>query len=116
LVGLVIYNRGHACLRERTVDLPLGLDPAFDRCLACLKELPLGTPFLVNTVFVGEESGKVGEALTEVAAYYEREAQRLLQMLAALLEPAFVVIVGLVVGFIVMSVLLPIFEMSSIPR
>jgi type II secretory pathway component PulF len=79
-----------------------------------LRGLGVGTPFLIDTVAVGEESGKVGEALTEVATYYEQEAERLLQSMATLLEPLLIVGVGVVVGFIVMAVLLPIFEMSSV--
>lgn len=81
-----------------------------------LKMLSISTPFLVNTVAVGEESGKMGEALTEVSNFYEREVERLLQMSAALLEPATILIVGGVVGFIVMAVLLPILTMSTIAR
>ena len=80
----------------------------------CLENLSVSTPFLVNTVAVGEESGKVSDALTEVAAYYEQETERLLQTMATLLEPMLILGVGLVVGFIVMAVLLPIFEMSTV--
>lgn len=81
-----------------------------------LKQMSMSTPFLVNTVAVGEESGNVGNGLTEVANYYERDVERLLQTMATLLEPTLIVAVGLVVGFIVIAVLLPIFEMSSISR
>ncbi|MBI3322560.1 MAG: type II secretion system F family protein [Candidatus Omnitrophica bacterium] len=81
-----------------------------------LKKLTIATPFLVNTVAVGEEGGKMGEALAEVSNYYEREVERLLQMAAGLLEPATILLVGGVVGFIVMAVLLPILTMSTIAR
>jgi type II secretory pathway component PulF len=74
----------------------------------------MSTPFFVNTVAVGEEGGRVGEALAEVASYYERSVERSLQTLATLLEPTLIVMIGLIVGFIVMAVLLPIFEMSAI--
>ena len=100
-------------LRSQLQRLPEGLRQG-NPLSSCLRQLPLGTPFLVNTVAVGEESGQVGEALTEVAAYYERDSERLLATMATLLEPALILLVGLVVGFIVMAVLLPIFEMSSI--
>ncbi len=83
---------------------------------SCLKGLSVATPFMVNTVAVGEEGGKVGEALMEVASFYEREIERLLHTMAALLEPAMILVVGAVVGFIVMAVLLPVFEMSSIVK
>lgn len=103
----------HPALRVQLDRLPEGLRQG--RALSGeLKPLSIGSSYLVNSVAVGEESGKVGEAMTEVAAYYERESERLVQSLAALLEPCLVLMVGLVVGFIVMAVLLPIFEMSSL--
>ncbi len=71
-------------------------------------------PFVVNTVAVGEEGGRAGEALTEVANFYEREAERTLQVAAALLEPTMILLVGAIVGWIVMAVLLPVFELGSI--
>jgi len=79
-----------------------------------LRQLKEVSPFVVNTVAVGEEAGKAGEALTEVANFYEREAERTLQVTAALLEPAMILMVGAVVGWIVMAVLLPVFELGSI--
>ena len=78
-----------------------------------LRGLSLSSPLLVNAVQVGEESGRVGEALNDVALFYERETERLLQILTTLLEPLLVVVVGVIVGFIVMAVLLPIFELGA---
>jgi len=104
---------GNRSMREQFARIPEGLRQGA-LLSACLKQLPAATPFLVNTIAVGEESGAVGGALTEVARYYEREAERMLQVLSTLLEPLLIVIVGVVVGFIVMAVLLPVFEMSTI--
>ena len=81
---------------------------------AGLKGLSVTTPFLLHTVAVGEESGKVAEALTGVAEYYERELERLLHAIASLLEPMMVLLMGGGVGFIVMAVLLPIFEVNVV--
>ena len=83
---------------------------------AGLKDLSIMPPFVLHTIAVGEESGKVAEALTEVAQFYERELDRLLQVMASLLEPVMILLVGSLVGFIVMAVLLPIFEMNVIAR
>ncbi len=83
---------------------------------ACVKTLTIATPYFVHTVAVGEEGGKAAEALLEIANYYEREIERLLQILAGLLEPAMILVVGGIVGFIVMAILLPIFEMSTLVR
>lgn len=100
-------------IRAQLARLPEGLRQG-QALSHCLKATAISTPLLVHTVVVGEENGKVGEALTEVATYYERETERQLRMFATLLEPLLIVAVGGVVGFIVMAVLLPIFEMSAI--
>ena len=105
----------HRLIRAELERLPEGLRQG-NALSTCFKQLSLSSSFLVNTVAVGEESGRVGEALTEVANFYERNTERSLQAMASLLEPALIVVVGLIVGFIVMAVLLPIFEMSTIAR
>ena len=103
----------HLVIRRELERLPEGLRQG-EALSSCLKRLSISTPFLTHTVAVGEESGRVAEALTEVAAYYERDAERSLQTMASLLEPSLIIVVGAVVGFIVMAVLLPIFEMSAV--
>ncbi len=103
----------HRVIRAQFARLPEELRQG-NTLSSALRGCPVASSFLINTVAVGEESGKVGEALAEVALYYERETERLLQTLATLLEPMLIVTVGAIVGFIVMAVLLPIFEMSSL--
>ena len=114
-IDVAIQVVGHRVIHAELAHLPEGLRQG-NTLSSGLKALSVGTPFLVNTVAVGEESGKVGEALLEVAGYYERETERLVQTMATLLEPMLILGVGLVVGFIVIGVLLPIFEMSAIPK
>ena len=104
---------GHPVIKAELEHLPEGMRQG-SALSSCLNTLSISTPFLVNTISVGEESGRVGEALTEVATYYERDTERLVQVMATLLEPALILVVGVIVGFIVMAVLLPIFEMGSI--
>lgn len=105
----------HQLIRRELSRVPEGLKQG--RSLAsCLRPLPTMTPYVINTISVGEESGKVGEAFAEVANFYEREAEGLLHTAAALMEPAMVLGVGLIVGWIVIAILLPIFELSSIAR
>ncbi len=112
-IEVAIQVSTHRQIHAELSRLPEGLRQGTSLS-ACLQGSAIGTPFLVNTVIVGEENGKVGDALTEVAAYYERDSERLLQMAATLVEPMLIVGVGVIVGFIVLAVLLPIFEMSSI--
>lgn len=106
---------GNGVIQGQLAQVPAGLKGG-GSLVQGLSTLPVATPFLINTVAVGEESGKLAEALTEVATFYEREVDRLLQLCATLLEPAMILAVGGVVGFIVMAILLPIFELGSVIR
>jgi type II secretory pathway component PulF len=69
-------------------------------------------PFVANMTAVGEESGKLETALTEIATFYEKEVEQQSRMAVSLLEPVLILIVGAVVGLIVMAMLLPIFEIG----
>ena len=69
-------------------------------------------PFVSNMVAVGEESGTVDAALLKVAGAYEREADRALRVLTTVLEPVLLLLVGGVVMFIVLAMLLPVFQIG----
>ena len=68
--------------------------------------------FVSNMVAVGEESGTIDAALLKVASTYEREVDRILRTLTTILEPVLLLLVGGVVMFIVLSMLLPIFQIG----
>ncbi len=69
--------------------------------------------FVTSMVAVGEESGRLDEVLLEVAAFYQRELDRGLKLITTLLEPVLILLVGLVVGFIIFAMLLPIFQIGQ---
>ncbi len=64
----------------------------------------------------GEESGRLGEVLDDVSAYYTRELRTIIKNVTALIEPLMIVLMGCVVGFIAMSIVLPIFKLSSLVK
>jgi type II secretory pathway component PulF len=68
--------------------------------------------FTINMISVGEEGGRVTEALEEIANVYEREVNQSIKIMSALLEPILILGVGAVVGFIVFAMLLPVFNMG----
>lgn len=72
--------------------------------------------FVTNIVTIGEETGSLEKSLLRIADDYEREVDRSLKTLARMLEPIIILVVGLVVGFIVLSMLLPIFQINLIVR
>jgi len=62
---------------------------------------------------VGEKSGELDEMLLKVAETYERQVDTKINALLSLLEPCMILLMGAVVGFIVMAILLPIFQASQ---
>lgn len=62
---------------------------------------------------VGEESGNLSEVLDHLAEFYELEVDNTTKNLSSLLEPVLLVIIGLVVGFVAMSIINPIYDLTS---
>ena len=71
-------------------------------------------PLLIRMIAVGERSGELEPMLIRVADAYEQEVESALSALTSVLEPAMMVIMGGLVLFIVLAVLLPIFEINSL--
>jgi type IV pilus assembly protein PilC len=64
----------------------------------------------------GEESGKLGEVLDEISVFYSRQLKDNIKAVTGMIEPIMIILMGTVVGFIAMSIILPIFTMSSIVK
>ncbi len=64
-----------------------------------LQGLSISSPFMRHSVSIGEEGGRVGQALSEVADFYEAEAERMTTILASFLEPVIILTIGLIIGF-----------------
>lgn len=71
---------------------------------------------VVQMIAAGEESGNLGEVMRDVAEFYARELRSTIKAFTAMLEPVMIVIMGFVVGFIAMSIMLPIFKMSKLVK
>lgn len=67
-----------------------------------------------NMIVVGEEGGFLDKALLNVARNYEKSLELGVKVITSLLEPAFILVMGLVIGFIVVAMLLPVFQISLI--
>ena len=80
-----------------------------------LGESGLFPPLALNMIAVGEETGKLEGMLAEVAEHYDQEVKRTTKRLTALLEPALILGMGLVIGLVVVSMLLAIFSINDLP-
>jgi len=69
---------------------------------------------VIQMISAGEESGKLGDVLEEISEYYDRVLRDAVKTFTSLLEPAMIVIMGGIVGFIAMAIILPIFKMSAV--
>lgn len=70
-------------------------------------------PMVVQMVSIGEETGALDQMLGKVADFYEIEVEAMLQSLAAALEPLMIVVLGVIVGFIVIALFMPMIAMVS---
>lgn len=71
-------------------------------------------PFAIDICAVGEKGGKLDESLMKLADSYERRTEYTIKIMTQFLEPLLILTVGLMIGFIVISMLLPIFNISTI--
>jgi general secretion pathway protein F len=78
-----------------------------------LKDSPYFPQSVVSLIRVGETGGNLEESFARIGAAKEKELDSRLETLLTLLEPMMILFMGAVVGFIVLAILLPIFEMSS---
>jgi type II secretory pathway component PulF len=72
----------------------------------------LGDPFLLTLVAMGEAQGNLSQAFQQAGLRYHQEADRTIRILTTLMEPLMILIVGGLVGGIVISMLLPIFQIN----
>ena len=80
-----------------------------------LEETGVFPPLAVHMIGVGEETGRLDEMLIKVAETYEENVQSSIKRFVSLLEPLIILFMGLIVGFIVISMLLAIFSINEIP-
>jgi type IV pilus assembly protein PilC len=76
-----------------------------------IEEASVFPPMVGHMVSVGEESGQLEAMLTKVADFYEAEVDTKVKALTSLIEPAMIVVVGGMVGFIVIAMYLPLFSL-----
>lgn len=71
-------------------------------------------PIMVSQmILVGEQTGKMSQVLTKLAEYYERETDNQIKTLSSLIEPVLIVFIGFGVGFLVFSLIWPIYSIAQ---
>lgn len=82
---------------------------------APLNQLGIFPPLAVQMISVGEQTGKLDQMLLRVAENYEKVVRNMVKRFVNLLEPVMILTMGLIVGFIVISMLMAVFSMNEVP-
>jgi general secretion pathway protein F len=112
IVKTVVQNKVmEKCIEESTGEVIEGSSIA-----APLKKSGVFPPIIVHMISTGERSGTLEEMLIKAADAYEDDVETAVAGLTSVLEPFMIVIMGMIVGSIVLAILMPMLEMSTIVR
>jgi len=78
-----------------------------------VKSTNMFPPVVFHLIATGQMTGNVEQGLTDIAEMYDAEVETTVKSLMSLLEPIILLLMGAVVGFIVLAILLPIFEINQ---
>ena len=110
IVSPVLQNRAiSAAIVEMVTRISTGA-----RLAALMKESGLFPPLAVQMVATGEETGHLDEMLMSVADTYDRETAASTKVMLSMLAPMLILLVAGIVGFILVSMILPIFKLSTV--
>lgn len=78
-----------------------------------VKDVKIFPPMVDSMIKIGEESGSLDEMLYKTADFYDEEVETSMQKLTSMLEPLMIIVMALIIGFIVIAMYLPMFDLSS---
>ena len=105
VVGNEVYRK---ILEESVIAVRGG--SSFSQSLSQYEEIP---GMLIQMIRVGEESGEMGSILGTMAHFYQREVMNAVDTLVSLIEPVMIVLLGVGVGVLLASVLIPIYDIAN---
>jgi len=105
VVGNVIYQDAIKLVANR-VEKGISMGDA-------MAATPLFPPLLVEMVKIGEQTGKLDSSLLKASEYYEREVEEKVKTMTTLMEPIIMVMLALGVGFLIIAIITPIYNLIS---
>lgn len=78
-----------------------------------LKRMKVFPPMVISMVSIGEESGSLDDMLAKTADFYDQELETAIQQMISILEPLMIVLMAMVIGFLVIAMMLPMFDMMQ---
>ncbi len=110
VVSAVLENK-YADVKLKTVKERM---LAGDTLSDAIKESQLFPPMLGSMIKIGEEAGELDNILSKTADFYDEELERAIEAFTTILDPIMLVIMGVIVGFLIISILTPMFEMYNV--
>ncbi len=104
---------GSRVYKEILKDVADGVKSGLSFSLAFEKHIKQVPGIMVQMIKVGEETGSLGEILKTLADFYKREVDDAVDTLVGLIEPIMIVVLGLGVGILLVSVLMPIYNLAG---
>jgi type IV pilus assembly protein PilC len=83
------------------------------RLSSALESIKLMPPLALRMLSVGESTGSLEEMLSDISDYFEEEIERNLAVLTTAIEPAIMIVMGVVIGVIIIAMYLPIFKIAN---
>ena len=74
---------------------------------------PLFPPMVVEMVKIGEQTGKLDESLMRASEYFDREVDERVKVLTTLMEPIIMILLAMGVGFLIIAIITPIYNLIS---
>ena len=103
----------NALITEALEDISLMVEKGFPLAMAFSKHSDVFPFLLSQMVAVGEETGKMDEVMAKVSHVFEIESEQRLKALSAAIEPIILIVLGIGVAFLVISVIMPIYNLTT---
>ena len=103
---------GNVLFRNAIVDISKKVERGFPLG-ETFSQYPVFPPIVSQMMKVGEETGKLDDTLLKLSKYFASESENLVKGLTTAIEPIIMVVLGVGVGFIVISVITPIYNLTS---
>lgn len=105
VVGNVLYKDSISLIAKR-VEKGISMGDAMEAS-------PLFPPMMVEMIRIGEQTGKLDSSLLKASEYFEREVEEKVKIMTTLMEPIIMVLLALGVGFLIIAIITPIYNLIS---
>ncbi len=114
-ISIVANALGNTFIGARIDKMRIGIEKG-DSISRMAMTVGLFPPLVIQMILVGEETGNIGDMLTEVADFYESEIKVELKNLSSAIEPILIVFIGIIVLILALGIFLPMWNLSSAMR